>query len=47
LTAVPAAGATLGIDDARHPLNRTSFSAGPADIQTFAALTTAPPAPIS
>ena len=39
LTAAPAAGATLGIDDARHLLNRTSFAAGPADIETFAALT--------
>ena len=34
-----AAQAALGFDDARHLLNRTSFAAGPADIETFAALT--------
>jgi uncharacterized protein (DUF1800 family) len=37
--AAPAAGAPLGLDDARHLLNRTSFAAGPADIEAFAALT--------
>lgn len=34
-----AQAAALGFDDARHLLNRTSFAAGPADIETFAALT--------
>lgn len=33
------AAAALGFDDARHLLNRTSFAAGPAEIETFAALT--------
>jgi len=33
------AAAPLGFDDARHLLNRTSFAAGPADIETFAGLT--------
>jgi len=33
------AAAPLGFDDARHLLNRTSFAAGPADIEAFAALT--------
>jgi len=47
LSAVPASGATLGIDDALRPLNCASFDAGLADIETFAALTTAPPSPIS
>jgi len=38
---IPALGqaAALGFDDARHLLNRTSFAAGLADIETFAALT--------
>jgi uncharacterized protein (DUF1800 family) len=36
----PAQAATpLGFDDARHLLNRTSFAAGPAEIETFAGLT--------
>ena len=33
------AEALLGFDDARHLLNRTSFAAGPADIEAFAGLT--------
>ena len=32
------AAAPLGFDDARHLLNRTSFAAGPADIEAFAGL---------
>jgi uncharacterized protein (DUF1800 family) len=34
-----AANGPLGFDDARHLLNRTSFAAGPADIEFFAGLT--------
>ena len=34
-----AASGPLGFDNARHLLNRTSFAAGPADIDAFAALT--------
>ncbi len=37
--AVYAAEAPLGFDNARHLLNRTSFAAGPADIEAFAGLT--------
>ena len=33
------AAAALDFDDARHLLNRTSFAAGPADIEAFAGLT--------
>ncbi len=33
-----AVGAPLGFDDARHLLNRTSFAAGPRDIEAFARL---------
>jgi len=33
------AAAPLGFDDARHLFNRTSFAAGPADIEAFAGLT--------
>jgi uncharacterized protein (DUF1800 family) len=39
LAAAPAVGAPLGFDNARHLLNRTSFAANPADIETFARLT--------
>lgn len=35
---VYAAGTPLGFDNARHLLNRTSFAAGPNDIDTFARL---------
>jgi uncharacterized protein (DUF1800 family) len=34
-----AANGPIGFDDARHLLNRTSFAAGPADIEAFAGLT--------
>jgi uncharacterized protein (DUF1800 family) len=34
-----AANDPLGFDDARHLFNRTSFAAGPADIEAFAGLT--------
>jgi uncharacterized protein (DUF1800 family) len=34
-----AANGPLGFDDARHLFNRTSFAAGPADIEAFAGLT--------
>ena len=34
-----AASVPLGFDDARHLLNRTSFAAGPAEIEAFAGLT--------
>ena len=39
LAAAPAPAATLGFDNARHLLNRTSFAANPADIEAFAGLT--------
>jgi len=39
LVAAPAPAATLGFDNARHLLNRTSFAANPADIDAFAGLT--------
>ncbi len=42
LFALPAAaigGRTMGFDEARHLLNRTSSAAGPEDIQAFAGLT--------
>lgn len=39
LAAVAHAAAPLGIDDARHLLNRTSFSASVEDISAFAKLT--------
>ncbi len=39
LAAVPAPAATLGFDNARHLLNRTSFAANPADIDALAGLT--------
>ncbi|MGH8621444.1 MAG: DUF1800 domain-containing protein, partial [Burkholderiales bacterium] len=35
----PVQAAALGFDDARHLLNRTSFAAGPAEIEAFAGLT--------
>jgi uncharacterized protein (DUF1800 family) len=38
LAAGHAAGAPLGYDNARHLLNRTSFAAGPKDIEAFARL---------
>ena len=41
LAAAPAPAATLGFDDARHLLNRTSFAANTSDIETFARLTRA------
>ncbi len=39
LAAAPAPAATLGFDNARHLLNRTSFAANPADIDALAGLT--------
>ena len=39
LAVAPAPAATLGFDDARHLLIRTSFAANPADIEAFARLT--------
>ena len=39
LAVAPASAATLGFDNARHLLNRTSFAANPADIEAFARLT--------
>jgi uncharacterized protein (DUF1800 family) len=38
-TAVSAANGPLGFDDARHLLNRTGFSATPAEIDAYAGLT--------
>ena len=39
LAAAPTPAATLGFDNARHLLNRTSFAANPADIDALAGLT--------
>ena len=39
LVAAPAFAAALGFDDARHLLNRTSYSANVEDINAFARLT--------
>ena len=39
LAAAPAWAAALGIDDARHLLNRTGFGATPAEIDAYARLT--------
>ena len=39
LPVAQAASGTLGLDDARHLLNRTGFAASPEEIRTFAGLT--------
>jgi uncharacterized protein (DUF1800 family) len=39
LSALPAAAASLGLDDARHLLSRTGFGATPAEVETYSRLT--------